>query len=214
MDHQQLYKRIDLDSFFNSVLGEERIAFVQSVKSASWQHPNKIFQRGLDLGTVTGFYPAFFTHAGMNSYAVNILVDALRYAQETSPYGLFVPNAVPADIRTLPFRDSSFDLVSMMTGTFSHLQKGTHLQALDEMTRILSPGGIAVISDWNLKVKAQDFFGWYTAEQQRELRENHYGFPYLCQSLEQRNLKILQKAILAEQRLYVVAARKQMKTLT
>ncbi len=206
--YEPLHHKIDQDLVSNPFAVEERITFLKLLKFVSTQHPDAVFKQGLDIGTVTGFYPTFFSFAAMGSYAVNISAAALRYARELSNYGLQGTNAAQADIQNLPFSANSFDLISIMTGTFSHLQRGNHLQALDEVARILCPGGIVIISDWNIKAEAQDFFGWFTPEQQQELRENHYGYPHLCQSLKQRNLEISSAALLAQQRWYMVAARK------
>ena len=207
---EHLHFTINQDLSFKPILVEERITFMQLLKMNGTQHPEKIFHKGLDIGTVTGFYPLAYDFAGMESYALNISKEALHYAQDKSSHPLQNSRAIQASIQKIPLQESSMDIVSIMTGTFSHLQRGSHPEALEEIVRILSPGGIAIISDWNLKAKAQNFCGWYTFAQQQVLRENHYGFPYLIKALEERNLEISQTALFAEQKMYMIAARKKM----
>src|SRR3989338_7783828 len=148
MYDELLHRRIDRDLSFNPVATEERTVFAQIVlaRLSTIARTGKIFQRGLDVGTITGFYPAFFRFVGMKSYAVNTSGEALRYTRNRSTYPLQESSAIQADVRVLPCRSSSIDLVTMMTGTFSHLQTGTHPQALDELARVVSPQGIVVIS--------------------------------------------------------------------
>ena len=133
MYNDHLHCQIDRDLSFNPILVEERTTFIRILKKIGEQNPTRPCQRGLDIGTVTGFYPAFFAFAGMQSYALNISKDALAYAHEKSSHLLQDSGAIEADIRTLPFSDRTIDIVTVMTGTFSHLQPGTHQQALDEI---------------------------------------------------------------------------------
>lgn len=182
------YGEIDQALFFEKGV-DERIRFLRMVSEYCGTLPLKTqaeFRQAADLGTVTGFYPAAFLWLGMEAFAVNRDGAALRYLRDNVTYSPSLEgrvHLVQADIRRLPFPDASVDLVTIMTGTFSHLPKGGHETALEECARVIPSGKCLVISDWNIAHPQQDFFGVYTEEQQQELRGNHLGYPYLLEAL-------------------------------
>ncbi len=183
-----LHRRIDRDLSFNPLAVEERTTFAQQIlpRVSNGDGVGKTFQRGLDIGTLSGFYPAFFRFLGIKSYALNILREALTYTRDRSTYPLQESSPLQADARALPVKSNSIDILTMMTGTFSHILAGSHTLVLDELARVISPLGIVVISDWNMGAAGQDFCGWYQEEQRRYLRDNHYPLTALKGGLEQR----------------------------
>jgi SAM-dependent methyltransferase len=85
--------------------------------------------------------------AGAQSFGVDIAEETVRKAQvrgrgQPSPIHVAV-----ADISQLPFPDSAFDLLYTM-GTIEHLLDPS--AALAEATRVLAPGGVAIVGVPNL----------------------------------------------------------------
>ena len=81
-------------------------------------------------------------HRGARAYGVDISEPTVRQARAA-----FTPDSGPlraaaADVRALPFRDASFDLIYSM-GTIEHFDETE--QAVREMARVLKPGGRAII---------------------------------------------------------------------
>jgi tRNA (uracil-5-)-methyltransferase TRM9 len=89
------------------------------------------------------FKDAFELH-GLD-FSPGMLRQAERYAAK---YGLKV-NLVEADARQLPYLDAFFDQ-AIAVATYHHLETGDdRLQALQELYRVLRPGGEAFITVWN-----------------------------------------------------------------
>jgi len=88
-----------------------------------------------------------------------------------------------ADMGRLPVENGSVDLVSVMTGTFSHVERGRHEYALEEFARVLGKERFLIISDWNIVCDGQNFLGLYSEEEQERLRANHLGYPHLLEAL-------------------------------
>lgn len=77
---------------------------------------------------------------GVRAYGVDLSGPTIRQAQASftaSPL-----RAAQADVRELPFGDASFDAIYSM-GTIEHFDETQ--QAVDEMARVLKPGGRAII---------------------------------------------------------------------
>jgi len=77
---------------------------------------------------------------GADCYGIDISLPIVTKAQaEFGPRKLHVPRA---DVRSLPFRDQSFDAIYSM-GTIEHFDETD--QAVAEIYRVLKPGGKAII---------------------------------------------------------------------
>jgi len=104
--------------------------------------------RLLNLGCAHGpdFTP-FKSDFGL--YGVDLSTEMLRFARKYSQkYDLKV-NLHLADVRFLPFGDNSFDY-AISVATYHHIQGRTDmLVALQELKRVLKPGGEAFITVWN-----------------------------------------------------------------
>jgi SAM-dependent methyltransferase len=102
-------------------------------------------ERVLDLGTAVGH--TAFTLAPHAAYVVGIdltsemLEQASRLARERSVSNVAL---VRADVGLLPFTDSTFDLV---TSRYSAHHYGNPAEMVDEVTRVLRPGGRFILSD-------------------------------------------------------------------
>lgn len=89
-----------------------------------------------------------------------------------------------ADACDLPFEDGAFDLAVSMS-TFDHLPTAEARQtAVDEMARVVRPGGhvvVTVANWWNLPYAA----GIWKMSREKTL---HYGYAYLFSPLELRRI--------------------------
>src|SRR5580765_6392874 len=85
---------------------------------------------------------AWAAHRGARAFGIDIAEPTViqaraAFAGDTGPL-----RAATADVRTLPFRDASFDAIYSM-GTIEHFDETE--QAVREMARVLKPGGRAII---------------------------------------------------------------------
>ena len=95
--------------------------------------------RILDVGCGTGYFTRLLTKGGESVHAVGIDIEEtfIRYAREASadlPIEFQVGDAL-----ALPFEDASFDLVTSHT-FFTSISDP--VRAMDEMKRVLKPGGM------------------------------------------------------------------------
>ena len=81
-------------------------------------------------------------HRGARAYGVDISEPTVRQARAAFTRDSGPLRAAAADVRALPFRDASFDLIYSM-GTIEHFDETE--QAVREMARVLKPGGRAII---------------------------------------------------------------------
>lgn len=95
--------------------------------------------RVLDIGTSTGANLRMFKHLGFqNVTGIDLNEEAIRYCERKG----FGP-VHKGDICAMPFADSSFDLV-LATDIVEHVDNDTG--AMEEIARVLSPGGVALIT--------------------------------------------------------------------
>lgn len=114
--------------------------------------------RILDLGTGAGTYVRLLAGMGHRVTGADYSVPSLRLARssdprEGAPY-------VGADAYRLPFRDATFDLVTMV-GIFQVLSEPAG--ALGEVRRVLRPGGLLLLEILN----AGEVFSWAPAIRDR-----------------------------------------------
>jgi len=86
---------------------------------------------------------------GFELHGVDFAVEMLRLAQKYSGKFAFSPDLAVADVRCLPYADESFDW-AIAVATYHHIKgKDNQLKALEELKRVLKPGGEAFITVWN-----------------------------------------------------------------
>jgi ubiquinone/menaquinone biosynthesis C-methylase UbiE len=96
--------------------------------------------RILEAGCGTGYNTLWLrSHYGWNIFPVDVESTALRYAQS-----LEIDKTAQADVRSLPFRDKSFDLV-LSLDVLVHIPRGDERKCLAEFFRVLKPGGMLVL---------------------------------------------------------------------
>ena len=108
------------------------------------------WQKGklINLGCAHGpdFLP--FTQS-FDLYGVDFSIEMLRFAQKYSQKFSFGVNLSLADISYLPYSDKTFDW-AISVATYHHIKgKEERQAALDELRRVLKPGGEAFITVWN-----------------------------------------------------------------
>jgi len=80
---------------------------------------------------------------------VDFSTEMLKLAQKYSQKFKFAVSLVEADVRQLPYNSQTFDR-AIAVATYHHLQdKQDRLKALQELWRVLKPGGEAFITVWN-----------------------------------------------------------------
>ena len=104
--------------------------------------------RLLNVGCAHG--PDFLPfRQGFELYGVDFATEMLRFAQKYSRKFDFAANLTVADVRYLPYRNESFDW-AISVATYHHIkEKDERLAALQELRRVLKPGGEAFITVWN-----------------------------------------------------------------
>ena len=96
--------------------------------------------RVLEAGCGTGFDSYWLGR----QYGWNIVpVDRERTALQ-HVCSLKLPNPVQADVRVLPFREDSFDLV-LSLDVLVHISRGEEIKCLREFFRVTKPGGILLL---------------------------------------------------------------------
>jgi ubiquinone/menaquinone biosynthesis C-methylase UbiE len=90
-------------------------------------------------------------------YGIDSAPEMLHYGQKYAWKYDFAPHLALADAAGLPFGDNSFDWV-IAVATYHHLKdKSSRLTALEELKRVLKPGGEAFLTVWNHR---QPRFWW------------------------------------------------------
>ena len=103
--------------------------------------------RLLNLGCAHGpdFLP--FTQ-NFQLYGVDFSREMLRFARKYSQKFNFFVNLSLADVNALPFHGEKFDW-AISVATYHHITGKDQLPALEELRRVLKPGGEAFITVWN-----------------------------------------------------------------
>ena len=82
-------------------------------------------------------------------YGVDFSMEMLKFALRYSRKFKFAVNLCEADVRCLPYPDETFDW-AISVATYHHVKgKEERLKALEELRRVLKPGGEAFITVWN-----------------------------------------------------------------
>jgi ubiquinone/menaquinone biosynthesis C-methylase UbiE len=116
------------------------------------KHANFDGKTVLDLACGAGGKIVTYSQQGSSLVCgVDINISAIRKAKQYSLKLIQPPHFVGADAATLPFKDSSFDIVISDDG-FDHFKQPE--QVINEIVRVLKPGGIAFVS----------FVPYYTTE--------------------------------------------------
>lgn len=117
----------------------EVIDFVESVGSVA---------RALDLGCGNGRHVPALANAGGEVVAVDLSRSLLEIARASQPH--LVVSWIQADVLGLPIVSDSVD-VALYIATIHHLpSREQRIASLDELSRVLRPGGVGLISAWSV----------------------------------------------------------------
>ncbi len=121
----------------------------------------------------------------------------LRFARKYSRKFNFAANLVVADVSHLPFPDEVFDWV-ISVATYHHIKgKRERQAALNELRRVLKPGGEAFITVWNRWQPRFWFRGkevavpWRTKGKTLERYYYLFSYPELERLVKQAGFKVL-----------------------
>jgi SAM-dependent methyltransferase len=125
---------------------EENINFMLKQKQTSkhFMQSPKILDIG--CGSCRNLLP--FAKAGFQCFGIDFSEEMLKYAA-----GLAKENKIKLDLKygwaqKIPFPTGSFDY-ALSIAVIHHLKKEDHLPSLNEMFRVMKPGGTALITAWN-----------------------------------------------------------------
>jgi SAM-dependent methyltransferase len=108
------------------------------------------WQRGrlLNIGCAHG--PDFLPfRQGFELYGLDYAAGMLKLARKYAEKFEFSVSLVEADARRLPYKDGAFDW-AIAVATYHHIEnREDRLPALQELRRVLKPGGEAFITVWN-----------------------------------------------------------------
>ena len=103
----------------------------------------------LDAGCGNGKLRLMFKDVKVDYFGVDISQNLLTIAQKNSQFALPNQQFFNAEIFQLPFADNFFDVIFCIA-VFHHLPGyELRLKALREFQRVLKPGGVLVMSNWN-----------------------------------------------------------------
>ncbi|RKY05274.1 hypothetical protein DRP77_01505 [Candidatus Poribacteria bacterium] len=101
--------------------------------------------RVLDLACGGGRHLSWLEWEGIEAVGLDRSWRRLRAARKEAPGS----QLVRADMRSLPFKDESFDAVINMFTSFGYFGDEGDLGVLEEISRVLRPGGKVLIEHWN-----------------------------------------------------------------
>lgn len=101
----------------------------------------------LDVGCWTGRYTSFASNYAKKVFGIDPSHEAIDYARKKIPKASFFVGTV----ESLPFKDNFFDVVVFLA-VIEHIPKGTELQALIEINRVLKKGGYLILDTANSNI--------------------------------------------------------------
>jgi tRNA (uracil-5-)-methyltransferase TRM9 len=85
---------------------------------------------------------------GFELYGIDFSDGMIKLARKYAEKFDFQVNLTVADVCCLPYNNGTFDYI-ISVATYHHLKKEQQLTALQELKRVLKPGGAAFITVWN-----------------------------------------------------------------
>jgi len=111
----------------------------------NWLPPSKI----LDIGCGNGRNLAQFSARGFDCYGIDFSKNMITEAEKGFAKSKLRAKFKVADARKLPYHNASFEHC-LFIAILHHLKgEKDRMAALNEMKRVLRPGGTAIISVWN-----------------------------------------------------------------
>lgn len=108
------------------------------------------WQKGWLLNVGCGHGPDFMPFAkGFELYGIDISSKMIELARKYAVKYGFNPMLKQADARKIPYPDGFFDFVIAVASIHHIKGEAERLKALEELKRVLKPGGEAFITVWN-----------------------------------------------------------------
>ncbi len=121
-------------------------------------------------------------------YGVDVATEMLRFARKYSQKFDFEVHLAAADVRFLPYPDNTFDH-AIVVATYHHVKgKADKLAAVQELKRVLKPGGEALVTVWNRWQPRFWFKGREVAVPWRTREKTLYRYYYLFSYCELEKL--------------------------
>jgi tRNA (uracil-5-)-methyltransferase TRM9 len=136
----------------------------------------------IDIGCGAG---RNFSKAGLQIFGIDFSEKMLGFARDRSKQLGIEANLFKADASFLPLKDNSFDSAIMAT-VLHCIPKQSIVKCLDELRRILKPGGKAMITVWN---KDQPRFLLEKKEVSVPWKTNEKTFLRYCYLFSKKELK-------------------------
>ena len=103
----------------------------------------------LDLGCGFGRHTLAMLELGLDVCGLDLSLDLLRHAAQLESAAHLHGRLVRGDFRRLPFAASSFGTVVMLFSSFGYFDDETNGHVLNEIARVLAPGGTAILDLMN-----------------------------------------------------------------
>jgi ubiquinone/menaquinone biosynthesis C-methylase UbiE len=104
----------------------------------------------LDLGCGWGRITYAMATSGYDVVGVDLSKNLLTYARQRSVESGMKIRFDQRSLKSIPYPDGSFDKVICLWGAYNHLPSTTEqINSMDEMFRVLQPGGMAFIEMGN-----------------------------------------------------------------
>ena len=121
-------------------------------------------------------------------YGVDFSTEMLKFARKYAAKFDFTVSLSAADVRYLPYPDETFNRV-ISVATYHHVKgKEERLKSLQELGRVLKPGGEAFITAWNRWQPRFWFHGKEMGVPWRTKAKTLYRYYYLFSYLELEKL--------------------------
>lgn len=133
-------------------------------------------QKVLDVGCGTGQFIEILKerHPSVSAYGADPDASLLGMAEGNLRRKGLSAKFVQAYAEQLPFPDDTFDMVSCIL-TLHHVPTGSKQQAVNELRRVLAPGGILLLSDYGKKRIPVRGPGQFIFEQKANLVDHFAG---------------------------------------
>lgn len=116
---------------------------------AQWLVDHGVRGRVFDLCCGFGRHSLALRERGVDVIGMDLSADLLRHARELPRSELLAGRLLRGDARRLPVRSASFDSVVNLFSSFGYFTDAGDSEVLDEIARILVPGGLAVLDLMN-----------------------------------------------------------------
>lgn len=126
------------------------LMYLRHLAAYCFAQPMAEGQRVLDLGCGTGYGAVLIASSAREVIALDVALNALPTAEPKTATATFVAG----DSLRLPLRDETFDLV-VSSQVIEHIWR--EIDYLDEVRRVLSPGGIFIVATPNRALRLLPF---------------------------------------------------------